>query len=607
MYVSESDAREAFRKCSKTSIFNLFLRKDDELMRFKDIQEENKAFTSTFVGLKNVPLEEIVGSVEKVEDFNKEFAPRSEFSQERWCRIYKEMLTNGNLPPVELYKIKDQYFVYDGNHRVSVAKYLKFRFIEAEVHEFFPNKDYESDKIFQERFAFEMETGIETIKLESPMGYNLLRDEIREFSLLTGREDEDLKSVGKAWFSSIFNPVVDIFRRNFPKNIALNGEIFIDFLFHKKSISKDQEYSFGYTISLVDYINRVKLEESNSLETDILLDRLIINEFRKIYDVDKLSFYKDEFRHKIMAIREFKRRRFKRESLVIGEIELYRKIQSIPGFILAMQSWFENVYDSYEMEFKDKLKITGIYTEIRSIGDIGEDIVRFSRYYRKKYNRLLTNLEIVLSYILDIFIPANQLINERGFKEAEAEERYFTITQSYLYYIRYGGTENLREFVKNYMQNSEENSFRNLIFNGMKKEESGDIFRDIKQLILYYSNSSFEGKQDIDDFEKIMNRYDGTERYETATILKRYLIQVKERENYHGNFVEDILKKELEYLTSNKEIKIIYNNKRVLNVIKGAWKRYTFIDYYTYILKYKEENETIEDVIDRMNKLMYRY
>ena len=40
------------------------------------------------------------------------------------------------LPPVSLYKIGDRYFVEDGNHRVSVARYHGVQAVEADVTEF---------------------------------------------------------------------------------------------------------------------------------------------------------------------------------------------------------------------------------------------------------------------------------------------------------------------------------------------------------------------------------------------------------------------------------------------------------------------------------------
>ena len=42
-----------------------------------------------------------------------------------------------DLPAVRLYKIDEAYFVEDGNHRVSVARYQDVQTIEAEVTELF--------------------------------------------------------------------------------------------------------------------------------------------------------------------------------------------------------------------------------------------------------------------------------------------------------------------------------------------------------------------------------------------------------------------------------------------------------------------------------------
>ena len=43
-----------------------------------------------------------------------------------------------DLPPVSLYKIGDAYFVLDGHHRVSVARYHDVPTLEALVTEFRP-------------------------------------------------------------------------------------------------------------------------------------------------------------------------------------------------------------------------------------------------------------------------------------------------------------------------------------------------------------------------------------------------------------------------------------------------------------------------------------
>ena len=53
--------------------------------------------------------------------------------RERWSRVYAQVIGLAGLPPIEVYEVCDVYFVRDGNHRVSVAKRLKAKTIQAEV------------------------------------------------------------------------------------------------------------------------------------------------------------------------------------------------------------------------------------------------------------------------------------------------------------------------------------------------------------------------------------------------------------------------------------------------------------------------------------------
>ena len=50
-------------------------------------------------------------------------------------RVDPAFVRGEELPPVSLYKIGDRYFVEDGNHRVSVARYQGAEMIDAEVTE----------------------------------------------------------------------------------------------------------------------------------------------------------------------------------------------------------------------------------------------------------------------------------------------------------------------------------------------------------------------------------------------------------------------------------------------------------------------------------------
>lgn len=72
---------------------------------------------------ETVELERIVGSVGRGSSFDGRFLPLCSCSKDRWKRVDEAFHDGKPLPPVELYKLGERYFVYDGNHRVSVARY----------------------------------------------------------------------------------------------------------------------------------------------------------------------------------------------------------------------------------------------------------------------------------------------------------------------------------------------------------------------------------------------------------------------------------------------------------------------------------------------------
>ena len=53
----------------------------------------------------------------------------------RWQRIAEAIRRGESMPPIDVYKIGDMYFVRDGHHRVSVARQLGLDVIEANVTE----------------------------------------------------------------------------------------------------------------------------------------------------------------------------------------------------------------------------------------------------------------------------------------------------------------------------------------------------------------------------------------------------------------------------------------------------------------------------------------
>lgn len=107
-----------------------------ELVPFDDVQRLLGLHTPRDRGLHDIPITKIVGSVGKGHAFTRSLWPKHARQKERWKRVYTLVRGVQGLPPIDVYKVGDVYFVIDGHHRLSVARQLDVSRIEAHVIEF---------------------------------------------------------------------------------------------------------------------------------------------------------------------------------------------------------------------------------------------------------------------------------------------------------------------------------------------------------------------------------------------------------------------------------------------------------------------------------------
>jgi hypothetical protein len=109
---------------------------DRLLLCFDEIRKIPGALGRIYRGMRTVPVAQIGGSVGRCSEFDSDFMPTKANSEERWKRIDRAFHRGQELPPVSLYKVGGFYFVLDGHHRVSVARYHGVEWIDAHVTEF---------------------------------------------------------------------------------------------------------------------------------------------------------------------------------------------------------------------------------------------------------------------------------------------------------------------------------------------------------------------------------------------------------------------------------------------------------------------------------------
>ena len=105
----------------------------ESLPSFEEAKSGWVRSSQAYRGMRTVEVEKIIGSVGRYKDFDRSFLPRKRSMGQRWSLVDSAYRMGVELPAVSLYKVGDGYFVVDGNHRVSVARYHKVVAIDAEV------------------------------------------------------------------------------------------------------------------------------------------------------------------------------------------------------------------------------------------------------------------------------------------------------------------------------------------------------------------------------------------------------------------------------------------------------------------------------------------
>jgi hypothetical protein len=113
-----------------------FLSRNSNLLKSLDkVARQHGAANRHYLGLRTVSINQIRGSETRTQDFDSSFHPLNERTFDRWSSVAQAHQEGIPLPPVELIKVGEIYFVRDGHHRISVARAFGEQFIEAEVTE----------------------------------------------------------------------------------------------------------------------------------------------------------------------------------------------------------------------------------------------------------------------------------------------------------------------------------------------------------------------------------------------------------------------------------------------------------------------------------------
>src|SRR5438132_4556759 len=136
------------------------MRMSGPFKEFEVAQRAHGALAARPLGVIQVPVTEIVGSVGRARYFPRGLRPGRGLTPSRVRRLVAALNHGEALPPVLLYRLGHEYYMVDGHHRVAAAQLAGQQDVDAEVVAFLPEGGSPEDVVARGRILFEQEPGI---------------------------------------------------------------------------------------------------------------------------------------------------------------------------------------------------------------------------------------------------------------------------------------------------------------------------------------------------------------------------------------------------------------------------------------------------------------
>jgi hypothetical protein len=200
-----------------------------ELLSYEEVKQVLHIGGPIYRGVEDVPVKDIVGSLNRYQDFDRAFLPVRSAIAPRWENIDRAYYSNIGLPPVVLYKVGQVYFVVDGHHRVSVAREQGMESIEAEVREctsrvnITPELEAKDLEILGEKVQFLERTRLDRLRPQSRVrltltgGFDRMTEHIAVHRYFMGLELKRYIPEDEAvthWYDTVYLPIVKVIRQS---------------------------------------------------------------------------------------------------------------------------------------------------------------------------------------------------------------------------------------------------------------------------------------------------------------------------------------------------------------------------------------------------------
>jgi len=261
-----------------------------DLLDFEEVRKRLKAQGMIERGVKQIPLDSIVGSLGRYHDFTRDFLPKQDHIKDRWARVRLAFTGLNGIPPIEVYQIGEVYFVKDGNHRVSVARQLGATHIQAYVTEvktrvpLTPDINPDTLIIKEEYIEFLEKTRLDLRYPELDLNvsiagqYRILLEHIEVHRYYMGIEQKreiTLEEAAADWYESYYLPIVKRIAelgilRSYPNRTP--ADLYLFLAEHRAELEKRLGWELRTEKAILALMDRAQSKVTNRLQ--VLFDRI---------------------------------------------------------------------------------------------------------------------------------------------------------------------------------------------------------------------------------------------------------------------------------------------------------------------------------------------
>ena len=194
------------------------------LLDFEEVRRRLQLGARLDIGVQEIPVDQIVGSVGRAHEFDGCFRPRTQRLR-RLLHQIKQARPNAADTPILVYQVDHAYFVVDGHKRLALATEEGRESIDAEVGQFASRFHLAGGTTMDDIRATELEhrfrqaSGMAEavpdarLALSDPDGYLDLEESIKAHAYDLSRDQGrlvELAEGAKHWYDFVYRPVVKI-------------------------------------------------------------------------------------------------------------------------------------------------------------------------------------------------------------------------------------------------------------------------------------------------------------------------------------------------------------------------------------------------------------